>query len=314
MARHVRFEAATDCRYGCAPGEREFEQHIELGVVPLDKPAGQTSRQAGEAVRRLLGASKAGHGGTLDPNVTGVLPVLLGRATKVASVLLRCDKAYEGGMHLHGDVDDGELEQGLQALRGTITQLPPVRSAVKRRERQREVYRFDVTERAGRDARFLVECERGTYVRKLVHDLGQELGCGAHMTWLRRTCAAGFGIADCVTLEQVSRACRRGTARGVVVPVERVLARLLPGVWIADGAVQPVCTGYPVAVPGIAALDDFGAGDAVAIYTLKGEAVGIGEALVGSQQLLSAERGEAVKPVGVLMERDVYPPWRSEDT
>jgi len=310
---HVKQEVATDPAYGCAPEDRPPPERIRWGVVMLDKPCGPTSRRAADRVRALLGAKKVGHGGTLDPKVTGVLPVLLDRSTRAADILLGCDKSYEGTLRLHGDVDDEALEQGLRALRGRIEQMPPRRSAVARRVRERAVYRFDVTGRQGREAAFVVHCQGGTYVRKLIHDLGERLGCGAHMAGLRRTQAAGFGIEECVSTEDVAEAAaawRRGDAarlRQVVLPVEEVLSRLLPRVTIADGAVGPVSTGYPLAAPGVCALEDFERGARVLVLTLKGELVGIGEALMDSGEILAAEHGLAVRMVRVLIPRDMYP-------
>ncbi len=309
MALHVKQACDTDPACGCAPALRDAAQWVRWGAVLLDKPSGPTSRRAAERVGRLLGADKVGHGGTLDPKVTGVLPVLLGRSTRAADVLLGCDKSYEGTMSLHGDVDDAALERGMAALRGVIEQMPPRRSAVARRLREREVYRFEVTGRTDREVRFTVDCQGGTYIRKLVHDLGLELGCGAHMTSLRRTRAAGFGIEECVSTEQVAEAASAGeleALRRVVRPVEEVLGRLLPPVQVEDGAVEPVCTGYPLAVPGVCAVGDFNEGARVLVLTLKGELVGLGRALMRSEAMLEARHGLAVRMEQVLMEKGTY--------
>jgi H/ACA ribonucleoprotein complex subunit 4 len=304
---HVKQVCTTDPRFGGAPGRRSDSEWVRWGVVLLDKPSGPTSRQAAERVARALGAEKVGHGGTLDPKVTGVLPVLLGRSTRVAEVLLGCDKGYEGVMALHGDVDDEALERGMESLHGVIEQMPPRRSAVARRLRERAVYRFEVTGREGRQARFAVDCQGGTYVRKLIHDLGLELGCGAHMASLRRVRAAGFGIEDCVSAEQVAQAAGDPEAlRRVVRPVEEVLGRLLPRVEVEDGAVGPLCTGYPLAAPGVCALEDFGVGERVLLLTQKGEVVALGEALMSSHEVLEARHGLAVRMEHVLMEKGRY--------
>ncbi len=306
---HVRQVCPTDPEWGCAPAERSAEEVVRWGAVLLDKPSGPTSRRAAERVARILGADKVGHGGTLDPKVTGVLPVLLEKSTRAAEVLLGCDKSYEGTMSLHGDVDDAELERGMAALRGVIEQMPPRRSAVARRLREREVYRFEVTGRSGREVAFEVDCQGGTYIRKLVHDLGLQLSCKAHMTSLRRTRAAGFGVGECVTTEEVAEVARTGgvdALRRVVLPVEEVLGRLLPRVQVEDGAVQPLCTGYPLAAPGVCAVEEFAEGDQVLVVTLKGEVVALGRALMGWEEALSAERGLAVRMEHVLMEKGTY--------
>jgi len=317
VPRHVRQSCTTDPAWGCPPQERGLAQHVRRGVVILDKAAGCTSRQAAERVRRALGAAKVGHGGTLDPAVTGVLPVLLDRATPVAALLLGCDKVYEGVMQLHGDVPDEGLEAALGGLRGVIVQTPPRRSRVKRVPRERAVHAFEVTRRCGRRAEFVVRCQGGTYVRKLVHDLGQALGCGAHMAALRRTQAGPFSLEEAASQDLIDRAAGQARAgdeaalRALVRPMAEVACRLLPQVRMDDGAVDAVCCGVPLAVPGVCELDDFAAGDAVALLTLKGELVGIGTAQMGSPEVLEAHRGIAVVPGRILMAPGTYPGRRA---
>ena len=311
--RHVLCEAQTNPAFGCPPAERDAAAYVEWGVVMLDKPPGTTSRRAAERVQRLLGASKVGHGGTLDPKVTGVLPVLLGRATRVAGVFLGSDKSYAGEMVMHADVPDEELRGAAARFVGVIEQLPPVRSRVKRQLRKREVYSFDLGTRAGRRVPFTVRCAGGTYIRKLIHDLGVALGCGANMGPLRRTQAGAFALADCATTEQVEEAARlagegdEAELRRVVRPVEDVLARVLPRVIVDDGAVHSVCSGYPLAVPGICAMDDFPVGARLTVLTQKGELIGVGRATMGSAGILAATRGLAVSVRPVLMFSDTYP-------
>jgi H/ACA ribonucleoprotein complex subunit 4 len=264
-------------------------------------------------VRRLLRASKVGHGGTLDPRASGVLPVLLGRATRAAAALIGCDKAYEGLMILHGDVPDEALREAMGGFVGVVRQLPPRRSRVKREARDRCVREFRLVGREGREVRFSVRCQGGTYIRKLVHDLGVRLGCGAHMRELRRTAAGPFGLDEAVTLEDVRaaaaalRAGDPGPLRVLLMQVEVVLERLLPVVVADDGAVEPICGGALLAVPGVCALDDFAAGQTVLVLTLKGELIGLGEALMGSEEILDLSHGHAVAVRWVLMPRGTYP-------
>jgi H/ACA ribonucleoprotein complex subunit 4 len=263
-------------------------------------------------VRAILGADKVGHGGTLDPKVTGVLPVLLGKATRVARLFLGCGKAYSGVMALHGDVADERLSEALGHLTGIVEQVPPRRSRVKRQARRRAVWRFEAAGREGRRVEFAVECEGGTYVRKLVHDLGQRLGCGAHMLSLRRTRAGPFDLSQCVTTAQVEGAARAlaegdaGPLRAAVLPVERALEGLLPQVRMDDGAVPSVCRGAPLAVPGVCELDEFAQGAEVALMTVKGELVGLGEALLDWREVLQAEHGLAVAVRSILMDGRSY--------
>jgi H/ACA ribonucleoprotein complex subunit 4 len=316
VAEFVKSEDSTDPAYGCPPADRCLSEHLRWGVVILDKPAGCTSRQASEAVRTALGAEKAGHGGTLDPNVTGVLPVLLDKATPLADWLLGSEKTYRGTMVLHADVSPEALARSMARFVGLVEQVPPVRSRVKRALRTREVYQFDLTGGSGRRLDFLLRCQGGTYVRKLIHDLGQDVGCGANMSHLRRTRSGPFTLAECVSLACVSEAARLPPSecdrelRRLVRPAEEAAARLAPCVWMDDGAVQSVCTGYPLAVAGVCKMDLFERDAQVAMMTLKGELVGMGSALMGSAEIMKAGSGLAVEVVRVLMAKDVYPKWR----
>jgi len=313
VARHVLKHVSSNPRWGRPPPERNLREHIRWGVVLLDKPSGPTSRGCVERVCRLLGAQKGGHGGTLDPKVTGVLPILLDRVTPLCGLLLGSDKVYLGSLRLHGDVPSTVLEKALEQFRGLIVQVPPVRSSVKRRPRERDVHEFEVTGREARCVDFRVRCEGGTYIRKLAHDLGQSLGCGAHMTRLRRTAGGAFGIEECVTLRQLeqsvsaAQAGDEGPLRRAVLPAEDIVGRLVPRVWVDDGAVHSVCTGYPLAVPGVCALEEFGPDDRVALMTAKGELIGLGRAQMAAKKVLGAERGIAVRGERVLMGPDVYP-------
>jgi len=313
VPKHRKAECVADAAYGCPPGERDLEEYVARAVVLLDKPSGPTSRGAVEAVQKLLGAAKGGHGGTLDPKVTGVLPVLLGRSTKVAGLLLGSVKTYEGEMALHASVSAAHLEEGMRAFRGVIRQMPPRRSRVRRAVRERTIYSFDVTARDERRAAFTVTCQGGTYVRKLVHDLGQALGCGAHMASLRRTRLGCFGLDECVTLDELAGAAATAQADGgamlrrMVRPVEEIVCRLLPQLVIDDGAVHSVSTGYPLAAPGVCALDDFGRGSRVAIMTGRGELVAIAVAQADSQDILAADHGVAASVRTVLISSDAYP-------
>jgi H/ACA ribonucleoprotein complex subunit 4 len=313
---HVVYpDAPTDPAHGRRPEERSLREHLLLGVLLLDKPSGPSSRRSALAAARLLGIRKVGHGGTLDPKVTGVLPVLLAHSTPVAEILLGCDKTYEGTMALHGDASDSELADAMASFVGVIEQLPPRRSAVKRAVRKRTVYRFGMAGREGANVAFVCACEGGTYVRKLVHDLGERLGCGAHMTGLRRTQSGPFAIDECVTMEALCKVGelpgpeRDAALRRIVLSLEDVVARILPRLWVADGAVRSICTGYPLMAPGVCRLASFARGDSVAVLTLKGELVALGSAMMSSADIIRERSGVCVTPDRVFMAKETYPKW-----
>ncbi len=209
------------------------------GVLLLDKPSGITSNAAIQAIKRLFGRVKIGHTGTLDPLATGLLPVCLGEATKFAAGLLEADKTYEAVLRLGEttDTDDSDgrtleirewadaparIDSVLHAFRGEIEQVPPMFSALKhkgralydyaragetveRSARRVFIHELQVTRIEGRDVHLVVACSKGTYVRTLAHDIGERLGCGAHLVALRRTRIGALKIEDAVSLDALSR-------------------------------------------------------------------------------------------------------------
>lgn len=242
------------------PAERDPAALLDFGVVPLDKPAGPTSHQVSAWVRDLAGVERAAHAGTLDPKVTGCLPVLTGDATRLAAALVG-RKAYVAVLQLHAD-PPADLADVFAAFVGPVYQKPPRKSAVARRLRVRELHALEPLEVDGRRVLLRVECEAGTYVRKLCHDLGLVLGTGAHMGDLRRVAATPFDDADLVTLHDLADALADwretgddGPLRAVVQPAERALTHL-PTVTIAPSAADQVAHGAPVYAPGVIAVDE----------------------------------------------------------
>ncbi|MBU0898972.1 MAG: RNA-guided pseudouridylation complex pseudouridine synthase subunit Cbf5 [Nanoarchaeota archaeon] len=219
--------------------ERAHIKALHKGVVLVDKPSGPTSHDTVQMVKKKLDVPKAGHVGTLDPKVTGVMLITLNEATKAVPVLMGLDKEYEGTMHIHDDFDEAELRKTMKYFVGKITQLPPVRSAVARRLREREVYSFEILEIRGKDITFRTRCQAGTYVRKLVSDLGEKLGINAHMTSLRRTSIDDFKIKECKTIEKLKEK--------DVIPLEKILKRVkLQEVSIDNEQYQKIKHGAPI--------------------------------------------------------------------
>ncbi len=163
----VRAEEEADPSLGCLPEERPIDRHIRFGVINLDKPPGPTSHEVVSWVKRILGLDRAGHGGTLDPKVTGVLPITLAEATKVVQALLESGKEYICVMRTHEEEREERVIEALKLFEGRIFQRPPLRASVKRRLRTRTIYRIDYLEGDGRNWLFKVACESGTYIRKL---------------------------------------------------------------------------------------------------------------------------------------------------
>ncbi|HDQ59663.1 MAG TPA: RNA-guided pseudouridylation complex pseudouridine synthase subunit Cbf5, partial [Candidatus Woesearchaeota archaeon] len=203
----VKRKEQSDSSYGCFPEDRPIETHICNAVINLDKPRGPTSHQVADIAKKILNVRKTGHGGTLDPAVTGILPMATDNATKIMPAMLYSGKEYVALMHLHEDVETEDVKSAMERLVGRITQLPPLRSHVKRVERQREVYYLEFLEREKRDILFRAGVEKGTYIRRLCQQIGGELKAGAHMLELRRTKAGGFTEKDnLVTLQDLEDA------------------------------------------------------------------------------------------------------------
>ncbi len=310
-----RKDAETSGKYGCRPEDMPTEELVNYGIVNLDKPAGPTSHQVTSYARDILKTKKCGHSGTLDPNVTGILPAAIGRATRIVQLLLTAGKEYVCLMHIHKEVPEEKLRQVCAEFTGKIKQMPPVRSSVKRQLRERTVYYFEILEIDGKDVLFKAGTQAGTYIRKLVSDIGERIG-GAHMAELRRTKAGPFSENDgtMATLQDLADAYYYYKSEGndkyirkVIQPVERAVAHI-PKIWISDGAVESLCHGAPLHMPGVAKLESgIKKGDTIAIMTLKGELVAYGKAAEGSERILKDEKGLAAKAEAVFMKEGTYP-------
>lgn len=305
-------DAKPSNKYGKHPEERTIQELRDFGVVVIDKPSGPTSHQVSAYVQQLLSIQKAGHSGTLDPKVTGVLPVATGQATRLVEYLLKAGKEYVGVMHIHKQVPQYELRKAAQEFIGKIKQLPPKRSAVARRMRTREVYAFEFLEVRNRDILFRADVQAGTYIRKLCSDFGQQLNVGAHMAELRRTRASHYTEDQSVTLQTLSDAyalAQEGdeTAfRKMVFPGEDIVKHL-PAVVVLDSAVHSLTHGATLKVPGVAkAQNTVEVGDAVRVLTLKNELIGMGTARMDAKQMLQ-DKGVAVKMDKVVLSQEVYP-------
>lgn len=296
---------------GSSAGKSGILFRAGSGILLVDKPRGPSSHQVTAWVGRMLGIS-VGHSGTLDPMVSGVLVVMLGRAVKLAPLLLQTDKEYVVLMRLHGEVTEEELQHVLQEFEGRIYQRPPRRSAVKRSLRIRTIQRLELLDREGRDVLIRVSCDAGTYIRSLCHHIGLRLGTGAHMQELRRTRSGAFTEAEAWTLQEISTAVESaaggetGMLERMILPTATAVSSL-PKVTIRDAAVDAICHGASLAAVGILEHDEFRKGDAIAILTRKGELVAVGEALIASGTLKGMSSGLAIAPRAVIMGRGTYP-------
>ncbi|MDH7506748.1 MAG: RNA-guided pseudouridylation complex pseudouridine synthase subunit Cbf5 [Candidatus Thermoplasmatota archaeon] len=316
--RIIKVQAKTNLNYGKSPNERSVKELLSNGFVILDKPSGPTSHQIDSWIKNFLKVEKVGHGGTLDPNATGVLPIAIGNATRAIQVLLLTGKEYVGIMKLHKDIDSQKIKETLNSFVGEITQIPPVRSAVKRVKRKRKIYYLEVIEIKDRDVLFRVGCQAGTYIRTLVVDAGKKLHCGAHLAELRRTKVGPFREEESVILQDLKDAYifwkedgNEKEIRSMVHPMEKLID-FLPKIVIRDSAVDALCHGASLAIPGVVEVDsDIKKGDVVAILTLKGEGVALAKTLLSTEEIIQKDSGVCANLERVLMNKGTYPPiWK----
>ncbi len=310
-------ESVTSTRFGCYPEERTVNELIHYGIINLDKPSGPTSHQVSAYVQKILGIKKAGHSGTLDPKVTGVLPVALDKSTRIVNSLLKAGKEYVALIQFHAPVTGKELDEIKKHFSGTIEQMPPVKSAVKRRLRNRKIYYLEFLE-ISKDSKYIlmrIGCEAGTYIRKLAHDMGEFLSKGAHMAQLRRTKAGPFNEeTSLITLQDLKDAYwywkNKGDGsyiRKTIMPVEYAINHLHK-IWVLDTAVNSLTQGASLKIPGVSKIDDdIKKGDTIAILTLKRELVSIAEAKMNSKEIIRKNKGIVSKPVQVFMKPNIYP-------
>jgi H/ACA ribonucleoprotein complex subunit 4 len=310
---YTRAEEEPNTSLGIPTEERNLQQMLKRGVVIVDKVPGPTSHEVVAWIKKLMELDHVGHGGTLDPKVTGVLPVTLEDSTKCVQALLDSGKEYVAIMRTHEDIEEKHLVETLKQFEGEIYQRPPLRSAVSRRLRTRYIYRIDYLEGGGRNWLFKVACQSGTYIRKLCSDVGEVLGCGAHMQELRRIRSGPFTESQSVTLYDIADAMdqyREGNEAplmNILHPVEEALA-LLPHVWVRDSAVEALCTGAQLAVPGILRLESgIEPKSLIAVMTQRNEAVALMKAEMNTETILKEEHGIAAIPERVIMIRGTYP-------
>jgi H/ACA ribonucleoprotein complex subunit 4 len=223
-------------------------------------------------------------------------------------------------MKLHGNVPEQRVKEVLSEFEDTIYQRPPLRASVKRQLRTRRIYYIEFLEMDGRNVLFKVGCEGGTYIRKLCFDIGEVLGCGAHMQELRRTRAGPFiENGDIVTLHDVAywfiewqKQKDEKILRKFIQPMEKALA-LIPKIYVRDSAVDAICHGASLTAPGVLSLETGIKNDSmVAILTLKGEAVALAKAKASTEEIFKMGHGVVAKTERVLMMRGTYPKcWKS---
>ncbi len=230
---------------------KSTKELLSFSLINIDKPSGPTSFSVSDYIRKSLDLNKTSHAGTLDPQVSGVLPMMLSRACRLSDFFMHKNKTYVGIMRLHEKADKDKLKEEIKKFIGKINQLPPKKSRVKRQTREREIFSFDILEIEDKDVLFETEVQAGTYIRKLIHDLGENLG-GAHMLELRRTKASIFGEDNLVNLYDFDKAVSAynqgddSLLRKILIPAE-ILTEVLPYFQITKEAnIRQLLTGKPL--------------------------------------------------------------------
>jgi H/ACA ribonucleoprotein complex subunit 4 len=310
----------TDEAYGHYPDLRPISSLLDYGLILIDKPAGPSSHEIVSWVKKILCIQSAGHSGTLDPAATGLLPVGLGEGTKALSILLFGPKEYYTLARIHSHISEDRLQSVVEKFTNDIFQRPPQRSSVKRSTRIRTIYEFQKLEQYDRLVLFRILCQAGTYIRKMIYDLGEVLGPGATMIELRRTRVSNLAerTNEFIKLHDLKDGFQRYTEknddsklRRLIRPIEQCL-ECLRAVVVRDTAVDALCHGAQLAVPGLVAVArDLAPNQIVGIYTMKGEIIGLGESLMSIDDIQEKERGIAVRLKRIILKPNTYPrAWR----
>ncbi|MEK6897996.1 MAG: RNA-guided pseudouridylation complex pseudouridine synthase subunit Cbf5 [Nanoarchaeota archaeon] len=254
---------------------RSVQELLEFGILNLDKPSGPTSFDISDFVRKILnelGVKKTSHFGTLDPKVTGVLPIALNRACKLTGFFLGEDKEYVGIMRIHKKISLEEIEKIIkEKFTGIIKQTPPKKSSVKRQEREREIKKFELLEEKGNDILFATEVQGGTYIRKLISDLGEFIG-GAHMLELRRIRAGIFEERKSINLYDFEKAVsefkdgNEKLIREIITPAE-IVSEIYPIVQIKKNNLKHILTGKPIYEKDLVKGQKFPYGEIISVFS-----------------------------------------------
>ncbi|MCS5533137.1 MAG: RNA-guided pseudouridylation complex pseudouridine synthase subunit Cbf5 [Candidatus Poseidoniaceae archaeon] len=314
-------EAKTDAAVGKIPDMRSVEERLNSGFILLDKPAGPSSHQVASWARDMFGLERLGHGGTLDPFATGVLPLMAGKSMKLTKKILTHNKTYICVFRFASEPDADALDEVITKMTGRIFNVPPEISAVKIQVRSRRIFKFEKLDIKNSQMVARIECEAGTYIRTMARDMGLLLGMKVELKELRRETSGIFSLDDCVTLQQLADAYwlwkefdQPEALLRIVHPVEKLLLDY-PSAVVKDSAAAALAHGAPLLRPGIVSIDsNISEGRDIVINTMKGETVGLVKLIVSSDSVKEMESGEIARPSMVLLDQDLYPRrWKKSE-
>lgn len=282
---------------GKYPGKRDKKDLLKKGLVLIDKPKNIKSLEVLEKIKEKLKVKKAAHIGTLDPNVTGLLPILLNKGCKALELMQKSKKTYIGTLHLHKKVGNNRLKKCINEFTGPIIQKPPKKSSVKRKKRKRTIYEMKIENINKRDVKLKINCESGTYIRKLFSDMGKFLGVGAQMTDLRRLKVGEMNVKDAQKINVDLK----------ILPVEYIL-NSCKNIIVKNSAVNSLTNGAPLFVQGIAKIQkNIKKDDKVALITARGELIATAKAKANAKKMYKKKKGKAAQLINVIMEKNKYP-------
>ncbi|EKF30839.1 centromere/microtubule binding protein cbf5, putative [Trypanosoma cruzi marinkellei] len=314
---NVRSSNFTILECGWSPLRRPLKEYLKYGMINLDKPSNPSSHEVVSWIKRILKCDKTGHAGTLDPKVTGALIICIDRATRLVKSQQNAGKTYIGVLRLHDTASEKRVLAALQRLTGPCFQRPPLIAAVKRQLRVRNIYSNQLVEydKHRHLVVFETHCEAGTYIRTLCVHLGLILGVGGHMEELRRIRTGVITEDDHVsTMHDVLDAQwlyenekDETYLRRVILPCEYILTNY-KRVVVKDSAVNAVCYGAKLMIPGLSRFDNgIERDDIIVLITTKGEAIALAYAEMSTSQMASVDHGIVARSKRVIMDRDTYP-------
>jgi len=274
---------------------------FESGIIILDKPCGHVAHEVTSFVKKLTKSSKSGHAGTLDPDVSGVMPIALGKDTKMLRFLSSKDKTYVGIIKFKEEVSTDVVKDIFTKFEGDIIQMPPKKSAVKKRKRMRHVFYLKFLEKKGKLVLFETKVSAGTYIRVLCVDIGKKLGIPARMEELRRVSVGLIKEDISVSIQELIDAVwlyrekdDDSLIRSIVKPITEFIN--YNKIIIKERASSSLRNGAQLMAPGIVEVDDgIKNGDLISLFSLDGSFVGIGSAIFSTSEMGVMKKGQVVK-------------------
>ncbi|MEM4093358.1 MAG: RNA-guided pseudouridylation complex pseudouridine synthase subunit Cbf5 [Thermoplasmata archaeon] len=288
----------------------ELKDLFNFSYVVIDKPYGPTSHQVSAWVKEILNVKKTGHAGTLDPHVTGVLPIGINKATRIINILHMQDKEYVGLLYLHGNVNEKKIREVFSEFIGEIYQMVPVRAAVSRKLRKRKIFSLEIIEIDGRNVLFKVSTESGTYIRTLCVDLGDAIGTGGNLVELRRIRTGRIKEENAFTLQDLKDAMEffkngdNSYLKKILRPGKE-LTDFLPKIIVKETAIEAIVNGAPLYSAGVEKVEgNLSLNSIVAIFSPQEELISLGKVV---NNLDISSKDPIVKMETVIMERGKYP-------